>query len=1135
MHSIGKRIQFDDLQLRKGNNTKKTRQMLEKDLLSFKRLPSNEDFDATFDMLFANKAIRESYFTVNLFPLNVNYFAKFAEPICTRNIRFELRWQLKLFSCYSKEINMFISNKDRFDECLLEEKYNEAYEILKELEKDFGISLWLMENKVLLFHMLGKDVKEELVSSMRQGFISTVINFYDMKASNEMLARDYEYIVRRELDKFIRLNPESAELKDCYTFFIAPFLFKMDDEAKVRLLNMICRFPLIDRYLVVLDIIEHYASERPEQTAPEWIAEVMDYLEEIDDSCATTYRFIISNGVNRVDKFTLDDSLIKGRNAFIQGNLDRCLELVKASVENGPADIRLYNLYIECAQLCDADIMDINISENKKRIIKNLNNIYSFEEDYNDAIDAIYKMCFWSFHARWSRDIYNHITRHVQPINSDEAKRGIKYSNLQRLTVDTVVENLEKSEAKAFLTKANFIEGEDYRLYSMAIVDEDYKMAASLCKVYQLSELLLLKSRHDFSAYRVFLKKKLPKLYEVACSKLLWDSMSNREDFERGIDYFIHLFIKREEYAIMTPMDKFMDYAENSSLTERKNIRVPILYYIYTTYFDSNNKDDLSIAFEDFLDLNEIDKPSKMECECDSYEKQQLIFFLRYICVPEIMGPVLLSVRSTRELEEERILICQRLRELDSLNEDVYDQEIKDITHKLFLDDGVSNLETHKIQVNTDGIKARIGKDLKSVFNKYMYARNSKLDVIIDTLKRFEGGENVSIVSLESSQILNEIVTTIRNEFVLGEEYGLDAYLSLNIRHGTLTGQLRAPLMGMNMLAEKQVETSEYKVSDRWLYKLRNPDNRNKAKQAIIAFTEETDAIVEYLKKELIQISTEEKPTHGIFDYSLTETEIKLFQNYLTENIEFEEFIDNVFEQLWKLTELNLNNMRSTIRNDIKQRYIEAFSRLQKVYKNLNEEFIEADQWIKEAQNDMDAELEKISDWFRRTSDGQYSDFELDAACQVGLQTIKNIHSSMEFEINYIEKDLSKKIDGGAWKYFASMFCILFDNISKYAKAIDGIKRVDCVLKSTEKGVFIGMCNQIDSSVSLDASKQKIESAMNLISDSSYLARAKQEGGSGIPKIYKILAIDLNMKPQVKCEINEKENVFCVDIGGDYK
>ena len=86
---------------------------------------------------------------------------------------------------------MFISKKDRFDECLLEEKYNEAYEILKELEKNFGISLWLMENKVFLFHMLGKDVKEELVSSMRQGFISTVINFYDMKASNEMLARDY--------------------------------------------------------------------------------------------------------------------------------------------------------------------------------------------------------------------------------------------------------------------------------------------------------------------------------------------------------------------------------------------------------------------------------------------------------------------------------------------------------------------------------------------------------------------------------------------------------------------------------------------------------------------------------------------------------------------------------------------------------------------------------------------------------------------------------------------------------------------------------------------------------------------------------------------------------------------------------
>ena len=79
------------------------------------------------------------------------------------------------------------------------------------------------------------------------------------------------------------------------------------------------------------------------------------------------------------------------------------------------------------------------------------------------------------------------------------------------------------------------------------------------------------------------------------------------------------------------------------------------------------------------------------------------------------------------------------------------------------------------------------------------------------------------------------------------------------------------------------------------------------------------------------------------------------------------------------------------------------------------------------------------------------------------------------------------------------------------------------------------MYNQIDAGFNLEKSKEKIESAMDLISDSSYLARAKQEGGSGIPKIYKMLAIDLNMKPSVRCELVDDYKAFQVEIGGEYQ
>lgn len=1107
---------------------------MDKALKDFKSLSSDKEFEIVYDTLFANKSVREKYMTINLFPKEIHLFSKYSEPGYTDDIRLEMRWQMKLFSVFSESINDFVKKKAIFDELILEEEYHKASQCLEEIEEQYGISFWLLENKILLFHKLDKNVKEMILNKLEMGFVSTVLGFFDMKASDEMLARDYDYFVRREISKFNRVNPDFDEVIDCYTFFIAPFLFKMTNTSINHVMKCICRFPLIDRYLAVLDIIEYYVSKMPEEEVPDWLRDEIQYLSEIEDSSVITYRFILSDGEDRLSGFSLNDNLIGLYNDYIQGDLNRCFEMVKAGVESRPADARLYNLYIDLCQLCSRSIEDLNVSENKKTLIINLNRIYSIEDEYNDSIDKVYKMCFWSFHASWARDIYNQITKHVQPIGSDEIAIGIKYSNLQQMTIDTVADNLEKNDALFYLENITIENGEDYLAYKIALLKEDYKKASEICRIRPLSDLLTLKGNDCFDDFEGYLKEDNPEVYKIECTKLLWDSMKSNEDYEKGIDYFIHLFIKREEYAIISPMDRFMEYASSCDLEARKNIRISILYYIYSTYFDSNYKDELSIACEDFFECNNIERPSEMKDECENYNKEQLVFFLGNICVPQIMGPVLLTVRTSSELEQERISICQKLRELDPKNEEAYDQEIKDTTHKLFLNDRVSTLETHKIQVNTDGIKARISKDLKSVFNKYMYARNSKLDVLLDKLKNMEGGEKLSLISLDSSQIFNEIVITIRNEFVSGAEYGLDAYLSLNIRHGTLTGQLRTPLINKELLAERDVETNDYNVSERWLYKYRDWFDRKKAKKAIIEFTEETDNIIEYLKKELIQISTEEKPTNGVFDYSLTDVQIKYLQNYLTENCELEDFVDNVFDELWRRTETNLEKMRANIRDNIKSRYNDAFKNLQNEYKNISVDFPEADQWIKEAQNDMDAELEKICDWFRRSSDGQYPDFDLDVAFQVGLQTIRNIHPSMRFNYSFVEKDLSEKIDGNAWKYFVSIFYILFDNISKYASEINGVKNIDCILKSDKCGFYIKMENQIDLRGHLDEAKKNVNSAMSLIADASYLARAKQEGGSGIPKIYKILAIDLKYKPTVQCMISEEKNVFQVEIGGKY-
>lgn len=111
----------------------------------------------------------------------------------------------------------------------------------------------------------------------------------------------------------------------------------------------------------------------------------------------------------------------------------------------------------------------------------------------------------------------------------------------------------------------------------------------------------------------------------------------------------------------------------------------------------------------------------------------------------------------------------------------------------------------------------------------------------------------------------------------------------------------------------------------------------------------------------------------------------------------------------------------------------------------------------------------------------------------------------------------------------------MFDNIYKYALEEQGVKYVSCDLKVDSFGIYIRMTNAYDCSKGIKFENEKIERALSLISGTTYLARAKQEGGSGIPKIYKILSVDLDKKANIKCGFLPKKNQFTIEIEGKNK
>lgn len=1137
MNEVGKKIIFGDLQIRRGNRQKRVKIELGKNLAIFKTLLDDNEFYDTFDYIFKNKSTR-SYIDANLFPQNMNTFARYKEVEFCNMVEYELRWHLKTFSVYQEIINLILKKKMIIDELILLNKYEKALEFLNNFEVQYGSSYWLLENKIFLWNKLELDVQEKIVEKAETSVLTTILSFYNMRSSNEVSSNDYDYFTKREIVKFKRINPDAKKIITFYHFMVAPFSFEMDDENFVYILEYIHNLSLIDRYLCIADLFKYILIESKNVEYQQVLNKYIFLLDKIKDPSIDVFRFMLDTNENRINKYNIVDSLMPIKNKYIAGDVEECFHDIVKYIEENSSNIEAINLYIDICQLLCKDPEEIKVSDNVKKIIKNLNSIYSIDDNYNNSIDEIYKLCFSCIHSVWSRDIYYYINRRCLPYKSELQNIAVIYSNLQKLTIETVCENLKQYDAINFI---NTLKSTDniYIEFWKDFIMGNYKSAANKCGLSAIKTLLNLMDNKDFSEFKKELLESndIVPVYKIRYSKIMWNNMTFETYIEEGIDYFLHLFIQREDFAVIAPMQKFMDYFELTESADKSNLRVPILYYIYTTYFNSNKRDDLSIVCEDFFYYNKIEKPSQMGTFDDKYAKEELIFFLRYVCIPQIMGPVLLSIRSSKDLDQERINTCQYLRLLDPENEEVYEQEIRDITHKLFINEGLNSIENSKIHVNTEGIKSIISKNLKSAFNNYMFYRNHKIDAILETIKNIEGGENVQILTLEASQIFNEIINTIRNEFVSGGEYGLDGYLSLNIRHGTLSAQLRAPLAKNNLLTTYMIDSDSFDVNEKWLFKISLSSDKEKIKTAIIEFNKETDEIIEYLRKTLIQISTEEKPSSGVFDYSLNEINMNYLRTLLTENCEFEEFIDKIFDYLWAITERNLKDMKNIIRDKIKQMYIDSFAKLFAVIKSINEKysFPEALRWLNEAQNDIDAELEKICNWFKRSAESQHADFDLDLAFQIGFKMIENIHPEKSFAVRDLNKDLAFKIPGKFLKNYWDIFYTLFDNVSEYALEEDGVKYISCDLKVDSTGTFIRMINSYDCSNGIGLEEVKVKKALSLISGVAYLARAKQEGGSGIPKIYKILSVDLDKKADVKCDFLPERNQFTIEIEGKNK
>ena len=238
----------------------------------------------------------------------------------------------------------------------------------------------------------------------------------------------------------------------------------------------------------------------------------------------------------------------------------------------------------------------------------------------------------------------------------------------------------------------------------------------------------------------------------------------------------------------------------------RDCIDLPIIFDLYCRTVDEmQHETNRRIAYDEFLLANDCRHPTDLQRISKKFDRDKLIYFLSNVCVQEVMDVSFDVFKNSREIEEGRIAVCQWLTELCPESNDEYSEEIVALTKYINIQDGLRDVDSSRVYVDVDAIGRWAEKELREPFARYKAFVQAGIgfgtpEDFEAALKEFAVGVKHALDDYlfypnnEGDSLLWDMIEAVTSEYLTNSDYGLDAYLSMRIRHGSLAGFLRGPL-----------------------------------------------------------------------------------------------------------------------------------------------------------------------------------------------------------------------------------------------------------------------------------------------------------------------------------------------------
>lgn len=531
-------------------------------------------------------------------------------------------------------------------------------------------------------------------------------------------------------------------------------------------------------------------------------------------------------------------------------------------------------------------------------------------------------------------------------------------------------------------------------------------------------------------------------------------------------------------------------------------------------------------AYDEFLLAHNLTKPAELSQHIAAFPLPAIKYFLKNLCVPEIMDVSFQSFDNSRQLDEERINVCNLLAELDPMSQDQYAEEVKTLTRRLSVQDGLRHVDQSRLYVNVEAISRLSEREIRESFERYKQLSragggfatpedyHSFISEVLDGGKAVQDAFN-QYPQDEASDLLRDMFKIVRDQYLLNPDFGLDAYLSMRIRHGSLSGHLRGPLEERNLLLIRDGTTGEYSsltLSAGSCLSGYNHDEIQQVLPALKVFSEKIDEIVDELTKRKLQIRSA-LFAEGFFSRDFPPVALLYLRSRIRETTNVSEFVSQAIFVTELILGSELKNVRSFLTEKTREELEQAISALRKSLEECNAVAC-ADALERELANSIPevlAALDRIKEWFSPSEVKEASALRsLDEIIDVGIAAAKNARRGFNPIITKNVSDLEAQGSDVLLLFTDILFTIL-DNIYKHSglgnsPAVDisfGASKIEGENKAV---VTLRVENAVGSLAASKEAQQRVEKIRVRIDRGDYRTEVNREGGTGLLKLKKALS-----------------------------